>query len=359
MPQVRRRRGRWVWIAAGYAVMAAAIAVVFTDITIRTPWRVIQQAFSTSLLFGVCIGPATAFAMPRLAPYIWCRLRFPFNWIALATAMAAFAIAGSAVAIGILILIGYVPLISFWHWFAGSVRVSIAVTLTIGLFISAFEMNRARLAQANTQAQLASLERRLQPHFLFNTLNSIAALTHEDPAGAERMTTQLAALLRSSLDANDAPLVTLDEELALVRTYLDIERVRFGDRLRFTIVVDGVASEARVPRMAVQTLVENSVKYAVSSRREGAAIGIYVGASSGRLRIEVRDDGPGFDAAALPPGHGLALLRDRLQLLFDDRAALEIDGAPGATRVAVEVPFQPPATDHRSSAPSLQPPRES
>ncbi len=348
MSQVRRRRGRWVWIAATYIVLAAAIAVVFSDITIRTPWRVLEQAFSTSLLFGLCIGPVTAYAMPRLAPHIWCRLRFPFNWIALAVAMSLFAIAGSAVAIVILILVRYIPAASFWHWYAGSIRVSIAVTLTIGLFVSAFEMNRARLAQATAQAQLASLERRVQPHFLFNTLNSIAALTHDNPAGAERMTTQLATLLRSSLDASDAPLVRLEDELALVRSYLEIERVRFGDRLRFSIAVDGAPPDARVPRMTVQTLVENSVKYAVSARREGATIGVYAGASGPRVRVEVSDDGPGFDAALLPAGHGLTLLRDRLELLFNRRAALTIDGTPGATRVAVDLPLQSTDTSYQS-----------
>ena len=318
--------------------MAAAIAVVFSDITIRTPWRVMAQAFLTSLLFAVCIGPPTAFAMPKLAPAISCRFGFPFNWIAIAATMTAFALAGSAVAIGILILVGHLPAALFWHWFLGSIRVSVAVTLTIGLLITVREMNNAQLERALTQTQLASLESRVQPHFLFNTLNSIAALTHEDPAGAERMTTQLAALLRSSFDAQDTPLVPLRDELALMRHYLDIERVRFGDRLRFTIAIDGAPADARVPRMAIQTLVENSVKYAVSPRREGATIAVYAGAANGRLRIEVRDDGPGFDIATVPPGHGLTLLRDRLRLLFENRAELTIDGTPGRTIVAMEFP---------------------
>jgi len=323
---------------AAYMTMAAAIAVVFGDVTLRTPFRMVERAFLTSLLFTICIGPLTAWAMARLAPIVWCRLRFPFNWIALAVAMVGFALAGSALAIGILIVIGYLPPGSFWRWYAGSARVSIAVTLTVGLFITAFEMNRARLAQANVQARLASLESRVQPHFLFNTLNSIAALTHDDPAGAERMTTELAAILRSALDSHNAALVTLDEELGLVRSYLSIEHVRFGDRLRFSIETDRAPMETRVPRMSIQTIVENSVKYAVSPQREGATIAIRAAATGNRLRVDVRDDGPGFDALTLPDGHGLALLRDRLQLQFDGRAALTIDGTAGATLVRMEVP---------------------
>src|SRR5205823_1260873 len=100
------------------------------------------------------------------------------------------------------------------------------------------------------------------------------ALVHDDPSGAERMTGQLASLMRSSLDSTATPLVPLEDELRIVAAYLEIERVRFGARLRYTIDVDPAVQDARVPRLAVQTLVENSVKYAVSPRREGASITI-------------------------------------------------------------------------------------
>src|SRR6185436_331647 len=117
--------------------------------------------------------------------------------------------------------------------------------------LRAKEREEERARHAATEAQLASLESRVNPHFLFNTLNSIAALTHSDPAGAERMTHQLASLMRSSLDSATPGLVTLDDELTLVRQYLNIERVRFGDRLRFTIDVDADAGETRLPRLSL------------------------------------------------------------------------------------------------------------
>jgi sensor histidine kinase YesM len=178
----------------------------------------------------------------------------------------------------------------------------------------------------------------VQPHFLFNTLNSIAALIHDDPDGAERMTGQLAALLRSSLD-QQTPLVPLDEELRTVRNYLEIERVRFGDRLRYDIAADRTAGGARVPRLAVQTLVENSVKYAVSPRREGASIAVRASSNNGHVRVEVEDDGPGFDAAAAPDGHGLALVRERLARMPGEPGSLLIDARPGRTVVALDVPL--------------------
>src|SRR5262249_62280554 len=117
------------------------------------------------------------------------------------------------------------------------------------------ERDEAEARRLAAEAQLASLESRVNPHFLFNTLNSIATLVHDNPAAAERMTTQLAALLRSSLDSA-APLVPLDEELAVVRAYLDIERVRFGARLRCDVEVAGPAGTMRVPRLSVPPLVE-------------------------------------------------------------------------------------------------------
>ncbi len=132
-------------------------------------------------------------------------------------------------------------------------KISLVMTLSFGILMTAYEIMRAQLDAATlalrtkerdeaearrlaAEAQLASIESRVQPHFLFNTLNSIAALVHDDPAGAERMTGQLASLLRSSLDSTANPLVPLDEELRVLRAYLDIERVRFGDRLRYAVI---------------------------------------------------------------------------------------------------------------------------
>src|SRR5262249_35262218 len=243
---------------------------------------------------------------------------FPVDWIILIATMIGIALAGSFAAILILAGIGYLHGAGIVAtWMAGSLKASIVITLIFGIFVTVVESMRRRLEETTgalrtkerdeadarrlaAEAQLASIESRVQPHFLFNTLNSIAALVHDDPAGAERMTGQLAALLRSALDSTATPAVTLDEELLVVRAYLDIERVRFGDRLRYAVDVPAAASGLQVPRMALQTLVENSVKYAVSPRREGASITVRAAASNGRARITVEDDGPGFESSARP-----------------------------------------------------------
>src|SRR5215471_5980555 len=302
----------WRRILVGNILASAAVVFAFGGATLRTPLLEVLRAFGVSFLFSCCIAALLGSAMPWLAPRIWRRFVFPFNWIASAAVMALLGVMGSVVAIALLIAAGLVEASLFRQWFQGSVRVTIAVTLTIGLFITAYEHLRQRLDAATlalrtkerdeaearrlaAEAQLASLESRVQPHFLFNTLNSIAALVHDDPAGAERITGQLASLLRSSLDTGASPVVPLDEELRVVRAYLDIERVRFGDRLRFAVDLDDATRPALVPRMGLQTLVENSVKYAVSPRREGASIVVRARSSGGGVTVTVEDDGPGFD----------------------------------------------------------------
>ncbi len=328
----------WRRIMMGNIIAAAIVLFAFSGVSFRTPLSELLRGYLISLLFSFFIGPLLGVTMPRIAPWIWRRVGFPLNWVVIALAMAGLALVGSLAAIALLVQFGAVPGASFWGWFKGSIRISIVVTLTMGLFITAYEMMRARVAQATAEAQLASLESRVQPHFLFNTLNSISALIHEDPKGAERMTVQLASLLRSSLDQPTTPLVSLDEELRIVRDYLAIEHVRFGDRLRYEVQVDPALAAVRLPRMSIQTLVENAVKYAVGPRRDGASIAISATRDDERAQIRIADDGPGFDSSNLPPGHGLALLRDRLALLFSRSATLQIESADRGTVVRLTLP---------------------
>jgi LytS/YehU family sensor histidine kinase len=200
------------------------------------------------------------------------------------------------------------------------------------------ELAEERARKIATEAQLRSLESRIQPHFLLNTLNSISSLIREDPARAERMVERLAALLRFSLDANRANVIPLSRELKIVRDYLEIEKARFGERLRYSIDAPQETSDLEVPPMAVQTLVENSVKHGVAPRREGGAIRIQARLCDQRLVLEISDDGPGFDQDALQSGHGLDLLQGRLAVLFGEQARLAIRRSDGHSVVSVSLP---------------------
>jgi two-component system, LytTR family, sensor histidine kinase AlgZ len=354
----RFSRAYWVRVLGANIGAALLVTVVYSGVTLRTPPRHVLEAFSIAMLFSCIIGPTLGIVMPRVGHAVASRYSFPLDWIVLIATMVGIALAGSFAAILILAAVGYLHgegIVA--TWMARSLKASIVITLTFGIFITVVETMRRRLDETTValrtkerdeaearrlaaEAQLASIESRVQPHFLFNTLNSIAALVHDDPGGAERMTGQLASLLRSALDSTATPVVALDEELRVVRAYLDIERVRFGDRLRYTVdVVDG-AGRLPVPRLALQTLVENSVKYAVSPRRDGGSIHVRAAAADGRLRVAVEDDGPGFDRSARPTGHGLDLLERRLQMLFGDRASLAVESGQGTTTVAIDVPAE-------------------
>ena len=152
-------------------------------------------------------------------------------------------------------------------------------------------------------------------------MNTAIALIPEDPRRAEDVLERLSGLLRASLDAQTR-LVTLETELAVVTDYLEIERVRFADRLRYEVSVPAELRSHEVPAFSLQTLVENSVKYAVSARQQGACIRIAARRDGDRLVIDVTDDGPGFGPNVWVPGHGLHELRARLDALYGDRARL-------------------------------------
>jgi LytS/YehU family sensor histidine kinase len=272
----------------------------------------------------------------------------------MAAALVGIAMVACAVGVLVLTAVGHYPVSRMAAAWMSAVKAASYFTLLFGIMatiigdlqgrldsatirIRTQERDEAEARRLATEAQLASLESRVDPHFFFNTLNSIAALVRDDPAAAERVVERLASVMRASLDAGGAPLVPLEQELALVRHYLEIERFRFGSRLRYDFSIDGQAGEALVPRLSLQTLVENSVKYAVSVRREGASISVRAAEASGRTRIEVEDDGPGFDGR-LRKGHGLALLDSRLKMQFAARAAMGIESRPGRTRVWIDLP---------------------
>lgn len=294
--------------------------------------------------------------LPWVVPRTRRQFAFPWDWVVIFVALVAFGIAGSLIGMGIGVLIGVVPPANFFSaWYPRSLQISVYFTVIFGIGGAALQEVRARLEKTTlalrtkerdeaeaqrlaAEARLASLEARVDPHFLFNTLNSIAALVRENPSAAERVIEQLASLMRSSLDRG-ASLVALDRELALVRSYLEIERVRFGDRLRFHIAAAADVERALVPRMSLQTLAENAVKYAVSPSRDGATVTVSAIRNNGALQLAVEDDGQGFDAAQLPDGHGLHLLKSRLAMVFGDQGMLTASSRPGRTCITIRLPF--------------------
>lgn len=190
------------------------------------------------------------------------------------------------------------------------------------------------------RARLLVLENQLQPHFLFNTLNSVSSLVKEDPEAARRMLARLSDLLRHTLTAERQE-VPLRRELESLDLYLDIERERLGDRLRTEFEIEEAALEARVPTLILQPLVENAIRHAVSPRQMGGRVTVAAARSGRDLLLEVRDDGNGSDEATSGSGVGLANTRARLEHLYGELHSLHAAPAPGGGfEVAVRLPWR-------------------
>jgi hypothetical protein len=199
----------------------------------------------------------------------------------------------------------------------------------------------ARLESRLAHAQLDALRLQLHPHFLFNTLNAIAALAAADPTRAQRMLARLGELLRQTLEGDGAAEVSLERELALLAPYIDIQRMRFGDRLRFREEIAPDVRAALVPALILQPLVENAVQHGVSRRPDGATIVLRVERAGDRLGLEVEDDGPGPTSDPPVPGIGLANTRARLAQLYPDSHGFALRPGPaGGALVRVDIPFR-------------------
>jgi sensor histidine kinase YesM len=220
-----------------------------------------------------------------------------------------------------------------------------------------------------TSAQLEMLRYQLNPHFLFNTLNSISTLVllkQTEPANA--MLTRLSSFLRHTLVNEPGGKVTVEEEVETLKLYLDIERMRFEDRLRTEFRIDESAAKARLPSLLLQPLVENAIKYAVSPQEEGAQINIAARLVGQRLRITVSDTGPGLQKSpqrqslsglvaggkgvVSSTGVGLANIRHRLAQAYGEDHRLEIrTPAQGGFTVLIEIPFERAAEKEQEALP--------
>ena len=262
-------------------------------------------------------------------------------WKVVVPGILFFTLAGCLLAQALLAAAGFADPHHFWLAYYYTLRIAVPLALFFGLGAMTHALLLARVQQMEqalhekeaaeersrklaAEARLRSLESWIHPHFLFNTLNSISALIVLDPARADQIVGRLATLLRASLDTSDHSLIPLHQEIAMVESYLDIERVRLGDKLRGRVEVPAELRETMVPPMSVQSLVENAVKHGITPQKEGGECCVKARADAECVRIEVDDTGPGFDFAKLSAGHGLDKLVQRLDALFGGRASLNV-----------------------------------
>jgi hypothetical protein len=191
------------------------------------------------------------------------------------------------------------------------------------------ELAASRLQTQLVKAELGALKMQLQPHFLFNTLNAIAALLKPEPDAAERMVLQLAEFLRLTLRNTGRAEVTLREELEFLERYLAIEKTRFGDRLATRFRIRSEVLEARVPNLLLQPLVENAIRHGIAKSSDAGRLEVSATHEGGRLLLRVADDGPGLGTAPVREGIGLSNTRERLSHLFGEDFTLAYGNAPG------------------------------
>jgi sensor histidine kinase YesM len=285
----------------------------------------------TSILAAVILG----WLMEKVAA------RKVSPWSVAFPGIVVFVAGGCLLAQSLLAAIGFSASRNFWLDYFHTLRFSMPLALVFGLgamthasllsrvqvmelALHEKEISEERSQKLAAEARLKSLESWIHPHFLFNTLNSISALIVLDPARAEQTVARLATLLRASLDSSASSLIPLRQEIAMVESYLDIERTRLGDNLRSRVEVPVALSETMVPTMSIQSLVENAVKHGITPQTKGGELVVTARADAESVCIEVGDTGPGFDLSDLCAGHGLDKLVQRLDALFGDRARLNV-----------------------------------
>jgi two-component system LytT family sensor kinase len=231
------------------------------------------------------------------------------------------------------------------------VAIYAASVMAVGIELKIFNSVRIQIKLEEQErlllhARMEALQNQINPHFLFNTLNSISSLVRFDPEAARELISKLATILRRLLNSTDS-FVPLREEVEFIDNYLDIEVVRFGrDKLRVLKELDPASLDVMVPSMLLQPLVENSIKHGLSSKIEGGSIVLRSRLTDSRLVIEVEDDGVGMAAHLAQSGNwavagiGMANVSERLQVLYGDAAAMTIDSHEGkGTLVRIRLPL--------------------
>ncbi|MGH9381931.1 MAG: sensor histidine kinase [Thermoanaerobaculia bacterium] len=318
---------RWSGLAAGTAAVLGLPLGVLLGFGALTTWYAVRavprpagEPSRAVLVLGSAIGAGTAVWL--LLGGLWARV------------LESFAVPGEPLAA---LRAAWPPLLV-----VGLLAYGFAVLLHYLLVAleRSQEAERRSLEAATLarEAELAALRAQLAPHFLFNSLNSIAALAGSEPAAARRMCTLLADFFRRSLTAGARERIPLADELELARTYLEVEQVRFGDRLRVAWEIEDGVGSTPVPPLLLQPLVENAVHHGVAHRVDGGTVSIRAERRSGAVRMEIANPVDPDRPMTRGTGTGLQNLRQRLRSLAGGREVLTVEESPELFRVTIVLP---------------------
>ncbi|HKQ60652.1 MAG TPA: histidine kinase [Candidatus Polarisedimenticolaceae bacterium] len=340
--------------ATGSSLAGAAIGLAvgfFKQGTVETPIVLISILFGnvvgcTAMVSSVLVYPRLRGLPPLLRPVLLGLTLLAgsiVGSIAVVRFYALFVFREPRQALAVVVINGVLALIVGYVVFAyEAMRLRLQESLRE---VEEVRLAEARLREEAARAELAALQARINPHFFFNTLNTISSLVGEDPDQAEEVVQTLADLFRYTFKVAGAGPVALREELEFTRGYLTIEQARFGPRLQVAWEADPSALEVRVPGLVVQPLVENAVGHGIAPRREGGHLRIAAGLCGERLWIDIDDDGVGLPADPEPlvqDGHGLGNVRRRLAAFYGASAALRLEPNPSGrgARARLDLPVR-------------------
>jgi two-component system, LytTR family, sensor kinase len=361
LPVKRRKLVKWLGIWAVWTLFALFFASQFA---LQNQFSERPSSFWRILLWQLVSG------------YIWFGIspvililarRFPFDEGKWKTSLPVHAVACIVIALTQLLIdafiltrLGYPPNRTFPNFFE-AYKFFVLVNLHLSMLIymgvvgiwsaySYYQKYRERELQASqlearlAQSRLQVLKMQLHPHFLFNTLNAISELIYKDPESADRMLTDLSDLLRLSFENLEVQEIPLKQELEFLEKYLEIEQMRFHDRLSINMHISPDTLDASVPNMILQPLVENAIKHGIAPRMSGGRIDINAARSNGHLEINVTDDGLGVpfgDLDNLSEGVGLSNTRRRLKHLYGEQHKFDLRKIEeGGLGVSLEIPFR-------------------
>lgn len=339
------------WLKANFynLILGVVIGLVLTLLITAFKGRWIGfRSMSFQILYSVVISICITNVI--YIPQKFLRFKKENTWLFLATYYAS-GISGMIVAIELIYLIQawlFNVKYHFFHW--EDVRFSMIVVVIVCTIIYAYfsqkrgfnakiqerDLDLLKLRQMKTQAELATLQSKINPHFLYNSLNSIASLIHEDPDKAEGMTLKLSKLFRYSINQNQEDLVAVKEEIEIVTTYLDIEKIRFEDRINFNINVDDELLSAKIPRFLIQPLVENALKHGLKNMIDSAWLTIEI-RKTDQIVITIADNGIPFPDE-LEIGYGLQSTYDKLALLYGNQYEVQINNLP-TKHIKIQIPL--------------------
>lgn len=321
-------------LASVFTLVVVAELVVIID-ALAPDARMHWRGFSTATVFVVWLALLASLLLCTLKRLLirWPRaFAWPLAWGAL---VALVALASAVVAwLDHAGDFGLTP-VSALRFVVGNTVLAALLGAALLRYFYVLAEWRARLA-AVARAQFDALQARIRPHFLYNSMNTVAALVRVDPAAAERTVEDLSELFRASLGAGDEP-STLGAELGLIDRYLAIEQLRLGDRLKVERDLAGLPDDLEMPALLLQPLVENAVYHGIQPHREGGTLRIAGRRAGDSVEIEIANPLP--DIAAVPrSGHGLDNVRRRVAYHFGDRGALETQSDGSVFRVVVRLP---------------------